>query len=93
VVALRLVATLCPDFDANRGRKGPIARWTRDITSAGFEIVLVSVFIEGGLADWSLLTILLATNGAWCSHESQTETGHGGSLPYVRCKTGRKMRT
>ena len=57
-----------------------------------FEIYLLSVFNENGLADWSLLTILWASNGACCSDESQAETGPGGSLPYVWCKTGRKMR-
>jgi hypothetical protein len=50
------------------GCKGPTARWTWSIASAGFKICLFSVFTEGGLADWSLLTIFLAGSGALCSH-------------------------
>lgn len=41
---------------------------------------------------WSLLTILLLSNGALCSHESQTETSLGGSLSHLWRKTGGKMR-
>ena len=71
-----------------RFRWRPIVRLTRENHSAGFDIFLVSVFTECGLADWSLLTILLVSKGALCSHESQTEAGPVGSLPYVWREAG-----
>ena len=39
---------------------------------------------------WSQLTILLASNGALCSHENQTEGSAGGSLSHVWRETGGK---
>src|ERR1700756_2013304 len=42
---------------------------------------------------WSQLTILLASNGALCSHENQTEGSAGGSLSHVWRETGGKVRT
>jgi hypothetical protein len=36
-----------------------------------------------GVKQWSQLTSLLPSNGASRTHDSQEETGHGDSLPYV----------
>jgi hypothetical protein len=42
---------------------------------------------RGGLADCSLLTILLAGNRVSCIDESQKDASVGGSLPYLWRKT------
>ena len=34
--------------------------------------------------NWSKLNILLPSDAALCSHDSQTETSPGGSLSYLR---------
>lgn len=71
---------------------GTIAKWPKDNTSAGWNSLL-PVFTEGGLSNWSLLTILLGAKGPLCNHESPKETGPVGSLSYLWCKAGRKVRT
>jgi hypothetical protein len=40
---------------------------------------------------WSKLNSLLPGDAALCSHDSQTQTGPGGSLSYVRCQARRKV--
>jgi hypothetical protein len=46
------------------------------------EISLMSMD-RGGLAECSILTIMLAGNGVSCIDESQKDASVGGSLPYL----------
>jgi hypothetical protein len=70
---------------------GPLPDEPERISAQRLKFGLWLVFTEDGLADWSLLTILLVSNGALCSHEGERETGARGSLSYLWREARRKM--
>jgi hypothetical protein len=72
----------------NLGYKG---RGTIVMMRLGWKTFLRPVLQPNARADWSLLTILLADDGALCSHESQRKTSPVGSLPHLRREAGRKV--
>jgi hypothetical protein len=60
------------------------------ITGVGGNVPLASIH-ESRLVNWSLLTILFASNDAWCSYEVETGAGSGRSLPHLWREAGGKM--